>query len=110
MERHWAESTKGPASFAVWQGAVSVTLPTDSASFVAYVEGLGARQYSVGEGSGSPLSVPPPVSGSPCDRTPRAIVFSFSIQPDRSIPGYVAYVDSSDQVVCVDKQFSYTGP
>lgn len=109
MEKHWANATRSPASFAPWEGAVAVSLPVPVPEFMRFLESVGAQSYSVGEGSDSPLSAPPPMRGSPCDAAAAAIVFSFPVQPDRSTPRYVAYVDSGN-VVCVDRQFSYLAP
>jgi len=45
---------------------------------------------------------------SPCQRTAEAIVFSYPLEKVFQ-PRYVAYI-SQDEVVCIDRQFSYLAP
>ena len=109
-ERARAESTNSPAQFAAWKGSVGIDLPASRDDFIRYVTKLGASYYVTGEGEAKALSVPPPRSGSPCLGGVRAIVIDFPGGARAASPRYVAYLDASDLVRCVDKQFAYLGP
>jgi len=109
-ERAWAESTNSPAQFAAWKGSVGIDLPASRDDFIRYVTKLGASYYVTGEGEAKALSVPPPLSGSPCLAGVRAIVIDFPVEARAVTPRYVAYLDANGLVRCIDKQFAYLGP
>ena len=107
-EDSWGGSFKAPSSFIALNGTEELTLPATVEEISAYLSRNGAVYHSVGRREGIYRNVPPPREGSPCQMTDEAIIFSFGLQESGFIPRYVAYV-TGGRVVCIDRQFSYSG-
>lgn len=109
-QRVWSDSTVTPSNFEFWAGSGEIIkLPVHKDRFTKIVLSLGGSFYITGQGDARSLSAPPPSSDSPCERTSRAIVVDFAQSRAGETPGFVAYLDPSDMIQCVDKQFSYSG-
>ena len=109
-QRLWSNSTAVPEEFEFWAGSgKAVRLPVHKDRFTKIVMSLGGKFYITGQGNAQSLSPPFPNDRSPCEMTSRAIVIDFDSTQAGETPGYVAYIDSSDMIVCIDKQFSYFG-
>jgi hypothetical protein len=106
----WSESTAAPSNLEFWVGSGEIIkLPIHKDQFTKIVLSLGGNFYITGQGDARLLSAPPPYRNSPCKMTSSAIVLDFISNRARQTPRYVAYIDQSDMVQCVDKQFSYSG-
>jgi hypothetical protein len=111
-ERIWSQSVAAPAHLQFWEGSGKIiNLPAARADFIEAVLMLGGHYYVTGEGEAASLSAPPPLEpDSPCRQTRQAIVVDFPRSRTGETPGYVAYMNDADVVVCVDRQFSYMAP
>lgn len=109
-QKIWAKSTNAPSKMEFWVGSGSLfELPVHKERFIRVISSLGGSYYIVGQGEARSLRSPSPSNSSPCKMMPRAIVLDFPSDRAREIPRYVAYMDESDMIQCVDKQFSYSG-
>lgn len=110
-ERIWSQSVAAPAHLQFWEGSGRIiNLPAARTDFIEAVLTLGGHYYVTGEGEAASLSAPPPGPDSPCRQTRQAIVVDFPRSRAGETPGYVAYMNDADFVVCVDRQFSYMAP
>lgn len=108
MEDSWGGSVKAPGSFVALTGTEELKLPAAMDELSAFLGRNGAVFHSVGRTEDIYKSVPTPSAGSPCQKTESAVIFSYDLQEGDFVPSYVAYIVAG-QVVCVDRQFSYSG-
>jgi hypothetical protein len=109
-QKVWSDSMAAPSSIEFWAGSgKTMKLPVHKNEFIKLVSSLGGSLYTTGQGDARSLGAPPPSSNSPCKMTSRAIVVDFAPSRAGETPRFVAYIDSSDMIQCVDKQFSYSG-
>lgn len=106
-DEDWSASVTSPGRFSPHPDLVTLELPASRDELSAFLGATGAESYATGPNPQT-YSPPSPMRPSPCQQTAEAIVFSYPIE-EAFQPRYVAYV-SQDEVVCIDRQFSYLAP
>ena len=106
-DENWSASVSSPGRFSPHPNKESLDLPASRSELEAFLSVSGAASYSTGPET--TLSPPSPSHASPCERTAEAVTFVYPIEEGAFQPRYVAYI-SGDEVVCIDRQFSYLAP
>lgn len=104
LDENWSASVSSPGRFSPHPGKKSLDLPASRSELETFLRVSGAASYA--NGPEAVLSAPEPSRASPCERTSEAVTFVYPIEEGTFQPRYVAYI-SGDDVVCIDRQFSY---